>query len=155
MILPKNYERISWDNYFKKITEDVTVRSNCRTRQCGAILIKNKMIISTGYNGTPRNVKNCFEGGCPRCNDKNVKSGEKLDECICVHAEENAILQAAVHGMSSYGAVLYTTYTPCIFCTKSIINSGIIEVVYFDEYYSLDKLSKSMFAQAKIKVRKI
>lgn len=155
MILPKNYQRISWDQYFKKITQDVTTRSNCRTRQCGAILIKDKMIISTGYNGTPRNVKNCFEGGCPRCNDKSVKSGEQLDKCICVHAEENAILQAAIHGMSTENTILYTTYTPCIFCTKSIINAGIIEVVYFDSYYSLDILSENMLKQAKINIRKI
>lgn len=155
MILSKNYKRIDWDEYFKKITEDVTIRSNCRTRQCGAILVKNKMIISTGYNGTPRNVKNCYEGGCPRCNDKSVKSGEHLDRCICVHAEENAILQAAIHGMSTKDAVLYTTYTPCIFCSKSVINSGIKEVVYFDDYYKLDSLSKDMFKQAKIEVRRI
>lgn len=155
MQLPKNYKRVNWDEYFKKITQDITLRSNCRTRQCGAILVKEQMIISTGYNGTPRNVKNCYEGGCPRCNDKNVKSGEQLDRCICVHAEENAILQAAIHGMSTLDSVLYTSYTPCIFCTKSIINAGVKEVVYFDDYYSLDELSKDMFSQAKIKIRKI
>jgi len=154
MKLSKNYTRISWDNYFKKITEDVSLRSNCLTRQCGAILIKEKMIISTGYNGTPKGVKNCFKGGCPRCNDSKIKSGEALDRCICVHAEENAIIQAAYHGMSTKDATLYTIYCPCIFCAKSIVNAGIKEVIYFDDYYQMDSLSRKMFTSSGVKVRK-
>ena len=155
MKLSKNYQRIDWENYFKKITEDVALRANCRTRQTGAILVKDKMIISTGYNGTPKGVENCYEGGCPRCNDEQIKSGEALDQCICVHAEENAIIQAAFHGMSTRDATVYTIYCPCIFCAKSIINTGIKEVVYFDDYYKMDKLSKRMFASAGVKIRKI
>ena len=112
------------------------------------------MIISTGYNGTPKGVNNCYEGGCPRCNNSKIKSGEALDQCICVHAEENAIIQAAYHGMSTKDTTLYTIYCPCIFCAKSIINAGIKEVVYFDDYSQMDSLSKKMFTSSNVKVRK-
>ncbi|TSC93352.1 MAG: hypothetical protein CEN89_135 [Candidatus Berkelbacteria bacterium Licking1014_7] len=148
-------QRPDWDQYFAQITKVVATRANCTGHKCGAILVKDKMIISTGYNGTPKGVKNCLEGGCPRCSDPNRKSGENLDKCICVHAEENAIIQAAYHGVSSQNAVLYTTYCPCIFCAKSIINAGVKEVVYFDDYYKMDHLSNEMFKQTGIKIRKL
>jgi dCMP deaminase len=156
MKLSKKYKRKSWDRYFKEITEVVASRANCRTRQTGAVLVKNKMIISTGYNGTPKGVKNCYEGGCPRCNDETrYNSGKDLDRCICVHAEENAVIQAAFHGMPTQGATVYTIYCPCTWCSKVLINAGIKEVVYWDDYAKLDFLSNDMFRQAGVKVRKI
>lgn len=129
--------RPSWDEYFMNIAEAVKLRSNCLSRPKGAILVKNKQIISTGYNGTPRNVKNCNEGGCKRCMDRKegrINSGEDLDKCACNHAEENAIVQAAFHGASTEGATMYTTHTPCTTCAKMIINAGIARVVSEADY---------------------
>mgnify|MGYP003972806351 CR=1 FL=1 len=144
--------RPTWDEYFIKIAKLVASRSNCSSRHVGAVLVKDRMIISTGYNGTPRNIKNCDEGGCKRCEDRktgDVKSGERLDECICVHAEENAILQAAYNGVSLKGAYLYTSDSPCSYCTKHIINAGIVKVFY-SEKYSLDTMSNDLFKEAGI-----
>jgi dCMP deaminase len=116
--------------------------------------VRDKMILSTGYNGTPRGLKNCNENGCPRCNDANNKSGTNLDKCFCVHAEENSIIQAAYHGMNIKGGTLYAFYSPCIFCTKSIINGGIERIVY-NEGYSIDEDSKILLAEASIPVIKL
>lgn len=126
-------KRPSWDEYFMAIAHVVATRSNCRRRQVAAVIVKDNRIISTGYNGTPRGIKNCNEGGCRRCNS-DVSSGKNLDECLCSHAEENAITQAAYHGISVKGATLYTTYSPCLMCAKMIINSGIAKVVYNESY---------------------
>ncbi len=111
----------------------VARRGNCSRRQVAAVIVKDHRIISTGYNGTPRGVKNCAEGGCPRCAG-DAPSGAKLSECICCHAEENAITQAAYHGIALRGASLYSTMSPCLICSKMIINAGIVEVVFEDEY---------------------
>jgi len=111
----------------------VATRSNCMKRKVAAIIVKDNRVISTGYNGTPRGARNCNEGGCPRCNGM-APSGTALDECLCCHGEENAITQAAYHGTSLKGSTLYTTYAPCLHCTKLIINSGIVEVVYNKDY---------------------
>ncbi|MBN2243966.1 MAG: AAA family ATPase [Acidobacteria bacterium] len=127
------FERPSWDEYFMSIAKVVATRSNCIKRKVAAIIVKDKRVISTGYNGTPRGAKNCNEGGCPRCNSL-AESGTALEECLCSHGEENAITQAAYHGTSLKGATLYTTFSPCLLCTKMIINSGIREVVYNLEY---------------------
>lgn len=123
----------SWDEYFMAIAHVVASRSTCSRRQVAAVIVKDNRIISTGYNGTPRGIKNCNEGGCPRCNST-VPSGKSLDECLCSHAEENAITQAAYHGISVKGATLYTTFSPCLMCAKMIINSGIACVVYNECY---------------------
>ena len=106
----------------------VASRSNCSRRHVAAVIVKDQRIISTGYNGTPRGIKNCDEGGCPRCNS-DVPSGHSLGECLCSHAEENSITQAAYHGIAVKDATLYTTYSPCLMCAKMIINAGIKEVV--------------------------
>ena len=143
--------RPSWDEYFMNIARTVSSRSNCIKRKVAAIVIKDLRVISTGYNGTPRGVKNCSEGGCPRCNTY-VASGTKLDECVCSHGEENAIVQAAYHGVSLKGATLYTTFSPCLTCTKMIINSGIAEVVYNVDYPLADK-AKTVLKEARIKLR--
>ena len=111
------------------------------------------MILSTGYNGTPRNIKNCNEGGCPRC-QSNTPSGTNLDKCFCVHGEENAIIQAAYHGMNIRGSTIYTIYSPCIFCTKSIINGGVTRVVY-NEGYTKDEDSKKLLAEAGVSLEKL
>ena len=125
--------RPSWDEYFMKIAEVVASRSNCSRRQVAAVIVKDQRIISTGYNGTPRGVKNCFEGGCPR-SKSSTQSGSNLGNGICNHAEENAIIQAAYHGVSVKDATLYCTYSPCLLCAKMIINAGIKEVIYQDNY---------------------
>ncbi|MFA5049510.1 MAG: deaminase [Candidatus Micrarchaeia archaeon] len=126
-------DRPTWDEYFMNIAKQVATRSNCVKRKVAAIIIKDKRIISTGYNGTPRGTKNCNEGGCPRCNNFS-DSGKNLDECLCAHGEENAIVQAAYHGISINGGILYTTFSPCLYCSRMIINSGIKEVVYNSKY---------------------
>jgi dCMP deaminase len=131
--LLSQFRRPTWDEYFMDIAKVVAMRSNCMKRKVAAIIVKDRRVISTGYNGTPRGAKNCNEGGCPRCNGM-AESGTALDECLCCHGEENAITQAAYHGTSLKGATLYTTFAPCLHCTKMIINSGIAEVVYNQEY---------------------
>jgi len=126
-------ERPDWDTYFMNITHVVKQRGNCLRRKVGAVIVKDRRIISTGYNGTPRGIKNCFEGGCARCASE-AASGANLGECICAHAEENAIVQAAFHGVSVHESVLYCTDSPCLLCAKMIINAGIREVIYETEY---------------------
>ncbi len=128
------FERPDWDRYFMDIAHVVARRGNCCRRQIAAVIVRDRRIISTGYNGTPRGIPNCFEGGCPRC-ASDVASGENLGECICAHAEENAIVQAAFHGISVHGGTLYCTMSPCLICTKMIINAGLAAVVYEDEYH--------------------
>ena len=124
--------RPSWDEYFMKIAEEASTRSNCLRRKVGALIVKQRTIISTGYNGTPIGVKNCFEGGCPRCLS-DVEPGQGYDTCICVHAEANAILLAARHGNATEGGVLYTTLRPCFSCLKEALQAGIREIVYEGE----------------------
>ena len=146
-------KRPSWDQYFMNIAHVVASRSNCMKRQVATVIVKDKRIVSTGYNGTQRGTKNCNEGGCPRCNS-NGPSGANLDECLCSHAEENAIVQASYHGVSIQAATIYTTFSPCLMCTKMIINSGIQEVVYNDEY-SMAEVPFQLLEEANIIVRKI
>ncbi len=125
--------RPSWDDYFMGIAKVVASRSNCVKRKVAAIIVKDKRIISTGYNGTPRGTKNCNEGGCPRCNSF-TETGKGLEDCLCSHGEENAIVQASYHGISIKDSTIYTTFSPCLICTKMIINAGIKEVVYNVDY---------------------
>jgi len=144
-------KRPDWDTYFMQIAKQVAMRSNCIKRKVAAIIVKDQRIISTGYNGTPRGVKNCNEGGCPRCN-KFGTSGANLESCLCSHAEENAIVQSAYHGVSVSGSTLYTTLSPCLLCTKMIINSGIKEVVY-NKSYSLEATVQKLFKDAGVHMR--
>jgi dCMP deaminase len=132
--------RIDWEEYFIEITKLVSQRSSCLSRQVGAILVKEKRILATGYNGSPSKIENCMEKG--ECLRKGSKSGENLNECMAVHAELNAILQMARYGVSCEDAVLYVTTKPCASCMKAIIQSGIIKVVYIEDYDSplTDKL---------------
>jgi len=125
--------RPDWDTYFMDIAHTVARRGNCLRRQVAAVIVSARRIISTGYNGTPRGVPNCCDGGCPRCAG-GAGSGEQLGDCLCSHAEENAIVQAAYHGIAVRGGTLYSTISPCLLCAKMIINAGLVEVVYEDEY---------------------
>jgi dCMP deaminase len=145
--------RPTWDEYFMRIARVVASRSNCMKRKVAAVIVKDGRIISTGYNGTPRGTVNCNEGGCPRCNAFEV-SGKDLSECFCSHAEENAIVQASYHGIGISGATLFTTFSPCLLCTKMIINSGLEEVV-FNEAYPLGETAISLLKQARIKIRNL
>lgn len=145
------FERPSWDDYFMSIAKTVASRSNCVKRKVAAVVTKDRRIISTGYNGTPRGTKNCNEGGCPRCNELSP-GGTRLDECLCSHGEENAITQAAYHGVSLRGASIYTTFSPCLHCTKMIINAGLGEVVYNNDY-PLGETSLALLREAGVKVR--
>jgi dCMP deaminase len=145
------FERPSWDAYFLSIAQVVASRSNCVKRHVGSVIARDRRIVSTGYNGTPRGVRNCNEGGCPRCNAF-AASGAGLDQCLCSHGEENAIVQAAYHGVSVKGGVLYTTFFPCLLCTKLIINAGLGEVV-FNGAYHLDERAEALLREAGVKVR--
>jgi len=145
-------DRPSWDEYFMNIARVVASRSNCVKRFVGAVIVMDRRLISTGYNGTPRGTRNCNEGGCPRCN-QGAEAGTRLDECLCSHAEENAIVQAAYHGVSVRGSMLYTTLHPCLMCTKMIINAGIEEVVYSTPF-PLEEVSAGLFREAGVKLRR-
>ncbi len=150
--LMSNFDRPEWDDYFLSIARVVASRSNCIKRKVAAIIVRDRRVISTGYNGTPRGAKNCNEGGCPRCNSL-AQSGTSLEECLCCHGEENAITQAAYHGTSLKGATLYTTFAPCLLCTKMIINSGIAEVIY-NQDYPLNDRALALLEECGIAVRK-
>ncbi len=144
--------RPDWDTYFMSIAQMVAQRANCSRRKVAAVVVADHRIISTGYNGTPRGVKNCFEGGCPRCSGQ-VKSGASLEECLCVHAEQNAICQAAYYGIRLAGATIYVTLTPCLTCAKMIVNAGIREVVYAGNY-AFDEQTQALLAEAGVVCRR-
>jgi dCMP deaminase len=150
-VLAMNTKRPSWDEYFMGIAQVVSLRGNCLKRKVAAIVVKDKRVITTGYNGTPRKITNCNEGGCARCSELS-ESGKNLHECICSHAEENAIVQAAYHGVSVKDSTIYTTFSPCLICTKLIINSGIKEVIY-NKAYSIDKIPLKLLKEAGVKVK--
>ena len=145
-------QRPGWDTYFMDIAHMVARRSNCRRRQVAALIVVEHRIISTGYNGTPRGVKNCMEGGCPRC-ASDAASGAQLGDCLCSHAEENAIVQAAYHGIAVRGGLLYSTISPCLLCAKMIINAGLREVVY-EEEYQFSRQVRALFREARVQCRR-
>ncbi|MCF6178417.1 MAG: cytidine/deoxycytidylate deaminase family protein [Geopsychrobacter sp.] len=139
--------RPTWDQYFMQITTLVATRSTCMRRQVGALLVKDKNILATGYNGVPSGIRHCEEVGCLREQLK-VPSGERHELCRGLHAEQNAIIQAARHGSNIESATLYCTDSPCIICSKMLINAGVEKVVYARGYP--DSLSKEMLAEAGI-----
>jgi len=143
----KERQRPSWDEYFMGIAELAASRATCLRRQVGAVIIKDKRIISTGYNGAPSGMKHCLELGCLRDKLK-IPSGTKHEICRGVHAEQNALLFAK--GVDLTDASLYCTNQPCVVCAKLIIQSGITEVIYRDPYP--DKLALQMFQDAKVKL---
>lgn len=143
--------RPSWDEYFMKITKDVALRSTCLKRKVGAIIVKDYRVLSTGYNGAPKNMKHCSETGCLRKKLK-VPSGQRHELCRGLHAEQNAIIQAAWHGVKIEGATMYATYQPCIICVKMMINAGIKKLVYEGHYP--DELARKMLKESDIKVER-
>ncbi len=145
-------DRPSWDDYFMGIAKMASTRSNCIKRKVAAVIMRDKRIISTGYNGTPRGCRNCNEGGCPRCNNFG-QSGAGLEECLCSHAEENAIVQASYHGIPIAQGTLYSTFSPCLQCAKMIINAGLKEVVYSSEY-SVSETASKLLREAGVLLRK-
>ncbi len=147
------FERPSWDRYFMSIAQVVASRSNCVKRKVAAVVTRDRRIVSTGYNGTPRGTRNCNEGGCPRCNDL-APGGTGLLDCLCSHGEENAITQASYHGVSLQNATLYTTFSPCLQCTKMIINAGLNEVVY-NASYPLGDRALELLDEAGVKLRQV
>ncbi|HKM43306.1 MAG TPA: cytidine/deoxycytidylate deaminase family protein [Limnochordia bacterium] len=141
--------RPSWERYFMEIAELVSSRSTCLRRQVGAVLVRDKHIISTGYNGAPRGISHCMEVGCLR-EKLGIPSGERHEMCRGTHAEQNAIIQAALHGVSTDGATLYCTHQPCILCAKMLINAGVERVVFQGEYP--DGLALELMNEAKIEM---
>ncbi|RDA86837.1 hypothetical protein CP532_1418 [Ophiocordyceps camponoti-leonardi (nom. inval.)] len=144
--------RPGWDTYFMTLASLAAQRSNCMKRRVGCVLVgKERGVISTGYNGTPRGLRNCVSGGCPRCNDGNNSSGVALSTCLCIHAEENALLEAGRDRIRP-GAVLYCDTCPCLTCSIKICQVGIAEVVY-SRGYSMDSATAAVFSQAGVRLR--
>lgn len=139
-----------WDQYFMQLASLAALRSNCMKRSVGCVLVRHKRVISTGYNGTPRGMKNCNDGGCKRCN-ASMRSGVGLDTCLCLHAEENALLEAGRDRVGE-GATLYCNTCPCLTCSVKISQIGISEVVYSNAY-SLDTAAQAIFDEAGVKLR--
>jgi dCMP deaminase len=138
-------KRPSWETYFMQITELVASRSTCIRRAVGAIIVKDKRVLSTGYNGAPSGIRHCLDIGCLR-EELKVASGERHELCRGIHAEQNAIIQAAFHGVSIRGATLFCTNLPCSICAKMIINAGIEQIIYQSGY--ADAMSTDLFAEA-------
>ncbi|MFO7819553.1 MAG: cytidine/deoxycytidylate deaminase family protein [Halanaerobacter sp.] len=149
---PTGEGRPSWEQYFMELTHVVAKRSTCLRRKVGAIIVQDKRVLTTGYNGAPSGLPHCSETGCLR-EKKNVPSGERHELCRGLHAEQNAIIQAAQHGTSIEGAVLYCTHQPCILCTKMIINAGIERIVFKGAYP--DQLAQKMLEEAAIELEQI
>ncbi len=142
--------RPSWDDYFMEITRVVATRSTCLRRNVGAIIVKDKHILATGYNGAPAGLAHCSEAGCLR-EQMGVPSGERHELCRGLHAEQNAVIQSAVHGVSVAGGTLYSTTQPCVLCSKMLINAQIKEIVFEGPYP--DPLSLSLLQEAGIILR--
>lgn len=147
----KKRKRPSWDEYFMQVAEVVSRRSTCLRRNIGAVIVKDKRILATGYNGAPTGLPHCSEVGCLR-QQLGVPSGEKHEICRGLHAEQNALLQAAKYGISVEGSTIYSTTEPCSMCAKMLINAGICRIVYKDEYP--DELSRKLLREAGIAVEK-
>jgi len=145
-------KRPNWEIYFLKIAQLAATRSTCLRRQVGAVLVKEKKILATGYNGAPSGVAHCSAVGCLR-EQENVPSGQRHELCRGLHAEQNAIIQAAYHGVSIQGAGLYCTNFPCVICSKMLINAGICSICYLEGYP--DSLSERMLKEAGMLLRQV
>ncbi len=142
-------DRPTWDEYFLDMARVIARRATCLRRQIGALLVRDKRILATGYNGPPSGLPHCDEVGCLR-QQLGIPSGERQELCRALHAEQNAIIQAALHGVNTRGAVLYCTNQPCVTCAKMLINAGVLRVVYEGDYP--DELSLEMLGQAGVEV---
>ncbi len=129
----KKGTRLDTDSYFLKIASVVAERSTCRRHHVGAVAVRNKHILATGYNGAPSGAKDCLELGCLR-NELNIPSGTRQEICRGIHAEQNVIIQAGLHGVSLEGSTIYATHTPCVLCAKMLVNAGMKRYVSFGEY---------------------
>lgn len=147
----KTNGRPSIDEYFMQMAHLIKTRGTCQRRQVGAVIVKHKHLLSTGYNGNPKGIKHCDEIGCLRDIYK-VPSGERHELCTGLHAEQNAIIQAALFGVSIKGSTMYCTNSPCSVCAKMMINAGIEELIYENGYP--DSLAEKMLKDGKVKVRK-
>jgi dCMP deaminase len=141
--------RPSWNEYFMSIAELVATRSTCLRRHVGAVLVKDRRVLATGYNGAPAGIRHCEETGCIRLKTS-VPSGQRHELCRGLHAEQNAIIQAAYHGISIAGSSLYCTDQPCVICSKMLINAGIIEIFFLNPYD--DPLALEMLEEAGIRL---
>jgi dCMP deaminase len=137
--------RLPWPEYFMRIAVLVSERSTCLRRRVGAVAVKDKRILATGYNGVPRNLAHCLDVGCLR-EKLGIPSGQRHELCRGLHAEQNVIIQAAMHGMNISGCTLYCTTQPCLICTKMLINVGVSRIVYAESYP--DELSQGMLDEA-------
>lgn len=144
--------RPGWPEYFMSIAKMVALRSTCLRRSVGAVLVRDKRILSTGYNGAPSGLRHCEEVGCVR-QDSSIRSGTRHELCRGLHAEQNAIIQAAYHGISIQGADLYCTNKPCVICSKMLINAG-IKTIYFADGYD-DLLSEQLFEEAGVMLERM
>lgn len=144
----KQIARPGWDEYFLQLADLVATRSTCLRRHVGAVLVRNERIISTGYNGAPRGLKHCFDTGCLR-EERQIPSGHRYELCRGVHAEQNAIINAAYYGIATQDSIIYCTNQPCIICARMIINAGIIKVVHrgnFDDTLALELMEEAGIA---------
>ncbi|MEW6572661.1 MAG: cytidine/deoxycytidylate deaminase family protein [Bacillota bacterium] len=143
--------RPDWDLYFMTVTRVVSTRSTCLRRRVGAILVKDNRILTTGYNGAPSGLAHCLDIGCLR-EKQGIRSGERHELCRGLHAEQNAVLQAAVYGVSIAGATLYTTHQPCVLCAKMLVQAGIERVVFGGDYP--DALAQNILSEAGIRMER-
>jgi len=148
----RKIDRPNWDEYFMGIAELISKRSTCLRRGVGAVLVRDRRILATGYNGAPSGMRHCLDIGCLR-EQMNIPSGERHELCRGLHAEQNAIIQAALHGVSVNGSTLYCTNHPCIICSKMMINAGIVRVIVHENYR--DDLAEEMLKEAGIGVSQL
>jgi len=147
---PSTRERPTWDEYFMGIAELTAKRSTCLRRNVGAVIVQDRHIVATGYNGAPRGIDHCAQrGGCLR-EELGIPSGERHELCRALHAEQNAIIQAATFGHSIEGGTIYITHAPCVICSKMIINSGIKKIIVGAEYP--DSFSVEILGEAGLKI---
>ncbi|MDO7786823.1 deoxycytidylate deaminase [Desulforamulus aquiferis] len=143
--------RPSWDEYFMEIARVAATRSTCLRRKVGAALVKDKRILTTGYNGAPAGLNHCLDIGCLRA-AMEIPSGQRHELCRGLHAEQNALIQAAVHGIPIQGSIIFVTHQPCVLCAKMIVNAGIRKVVFAGDYP--DELSLEIFKEADIELQR-
>lgn len=148
----KIHQRPGWDEYFLEVAGLVSKRTTCLRRRVGAVLVKDKRILATGYNGAPKGVAHCIDLGYCLREKLGIPSGHRHELCRGLHAEQNVLIQAALHGITTKDSVLYVTNQPCIICAKMLINAGINEIVIKEGYP--DEMAVKFFKEAKIKVRK-
>jgi dCMP deaminase len=145
-------DRPTWDAYFLEMARVISRRATCLRRRVGALLVREKRILATGYNGAPAGLPHCEEVGCQR-ERLGIPSGQRVEMCRALHAEQNAIIQAALHGVTTRGAVLYCTTQPCVTCAKMLINAGIVRVVYEGDY--ADPMALEMLREAGVEVAQV